>query len=67
VLIGEVLLLRSLPHAVLVLVFLLLAVAYIRLLDEPQIEARFGDEYRRYRQHVSRLLPRARPWNPDTE
>jgi protein-S-isoprenylcysteine O-methyltransferase Ste14 len=64
VLFGEALVLQSLPHALLALALLFIAAAYIALLEEPQIEARFGDEYRRYCQHVSRLVPRARPWTP---
>jgi protein-S-isoprenylcysteine O-methyltransferase Ste14 len=66
VLIGEALVLRSWAHAALSLAFLLVRIAYIALLDEPQLEARFGDEYRIYRRHVARLLPRLRPWSPET-
>jgi protein-S-isoprenylcysteine O-methyltransferase Ste14 len=44
---------------------LLLNLIYIPLLEEPQLEARFGNEYRRYVQNVPRFLPRLRPWNPD--
>lgn len=65
VLFGEALVLESVPHAVWAAAFLLLNSIYIPLLEEPQLEARFGDEYRRYRLHVSRFFPRLRPWNPD--
>ena len=37
---------------------------YIPLLEEPDLEVRFGESYREYRRHVPRLLPRLRPWNP---
>jgi protein-S-isoprenylcysteine O-methyltransferase Ste14 len=37
---------------------------YIPLLEEPDLEDRFGDSYREYRRHVPRLLPRLRPWSP---
>lgn len=67
VLLGQALVLRSWPHALLAGAFLALALAYLLLLEEPQIEARFGDEYRRYCRHVSRLLPRLRPWRPEAE
>jgi len=64
---GEALLLQSLPHMLLALAFLAVNGLYIPLLEEPQLEARFGDEYRRYRRHVSRFLPRLRSWNPEAE
>jgi len=37
-------------------------VVFVRLYEEPALERMFGDEYRRYRQHVPRWLPRLRPW-----
>jgi protein-S-isoprenylcysteine O-methyltransferase Ste14 len=35
---------------------------YIPLVEEPGLERRFGDDYVRYRAHVPRWIPRARPW-----
>jgi protein-S-isoprenylcysteine O-methyltransferase Ste14 len=64
---GEALLLQSLPLAGWALAFFLLSTTYVPVLEEPQLEARFGEEYRRYRRHVSRFLPRLRAWNPDAE
>jgi protein-S-isoprenylcysteine O-methyltransferase Ste14 len=61
---GEALILQSLPHAMFAVAFLALSVQYIALLEEPQLEARYGDEFRLYRKHVMRLLPRLRPWTP---
>jgi len=65
VLAGEAMLLRSLPHAVWAFVFLGLNLVYIPLVEEPQLERRFGESYRTYRRHVPRVLPRLRPWSPD--
>ena len=65
VLLGEALLLQSFSHLCWAIAFLLFSQLYIPLLEEPQLEARFGEEYRLYRRHVSRLLPRLRPWNPE--
>ncbi|HXZ85115.1 MAG TPA: isoprenylcysteine carboxylmethyltransferase family protein, partial [Myxococcota bacterium] len=48
VLLGEALLLRSLPHAVWALFFTALNLVYIPLVEEPGLERRFGDAYRRY-------------------
>lgn len=67
VLFGEAMMLLSVPHAIWALVFLFFALVYVPLLEEPQLEARFGDEYRRYRRHVSRFLPRLRPWKPEVQ
>jgi protein-S-isoprenylcysteine O-methyltransferase Ste14 len=65
VLFGEAMLLMSVPHAVWALAFLFFSLFYVPFLEEPQLEARFGEEYRRYRRHVSRFLPRLRPWKPE--
>jgi protein-S-isoprenylcysteine O-methyltransferase Ste14 len=65
VLFGEALVLQSLPHALWAVAFLLLSLFYVPVLEEPQLEARYGDEYRRYLRHVPRFLPRLRPWSPE--
>jgi protein-S-isoprenylcysteine O-methyltransferase Ste14 len=65
VLFGEALVSRSLPHAAWAAAFLVLNAIYIPLVEEPQLEARFGEPYSRYRRHVARFLPRLRPWSPD--
>jgi protein-S-isoprenylcysteine O-methyltransferase Ste14 len=61
---GEALTLLSLPHAVWAATFLMLNLIYIPLMEEPQLERRFGESYREYRRHVRRFLPRLRPWVP---
>ena len=62
---GEALALRSVPHAVWAATFLAINLVYIPLLEEPGLERRFGEAYRRYRQHVPRFLPQRRPWRDD--
>jgi protein-S-isoprenylcysteine O-methyltransferase Ste14 len=62
VLFGEALILRSVPHLVWALVFLGVNAVYIPLVEEPLLLDRFGAEYRDYRRHVPRLVPRLRPW-----
>jgi protein-S-isoprenylcysteine O-methyltransferase Ste14 len=64
ILLGEALVLRSLPHLWWAATFLAINATYIPLFEEPQLEWRFGDDYRRYCRHVGRLVPRLRPWNP---
>ena len=59
---GESLTLRSLPNGVWALLFLILNLFYIPLVEEPQLEKRFGDSYREYCRHVRRFIPRLRPW-----
>lgn len=62
VLFGEAMLLLSTPHATWAATFFVINAIYIPLLEEPMLEARFGDDYREYCRHVGRLLPRLRPW-----
>lgn len=61
---GEALALRSWPHGEWALLFLAINLVHIPLVEEAQLERRFGASYREYRQHVGRLLPRLRPWQP---
>jgi protein-S-isoprenylcysteine O-methyltransferase Ste14 len=65
ILIAEAFLLRSWRHAEWAVVFAAINAVYIPLLEEPMLERRFGDEYRRYTHHVPRLVPRLRPWQAD--
>jgi protein-S-isoprenylcysteine O-methyltransferase Ste14 len=62
VLFGEALVLRSRPHLLWALTFLGINAVYIPLLEEPLLVERFGSDYREYRRHVPRLLPRLRPY-----
>lgn len=62
VLLGEALLLRSLPHFLWALAFAALNLVYIPLVEEPDLARRFGDSYRRYCENVPRVIPRPTPW-----
>jgi protein-S-isoprenylcysteine O-methyltransferase Ste14 len=64
VLVGEACVLRSLPHSLWAAAVLAINLIYIPLIEEPQLERRFGEPYRHYCRHVPRLFPRLRPWNP---
>ena len=64
VLLGEVALFGSLPLLAWAVLFFILNQLYIPRFEEPGLEERFGDGYRRYKQHVPRWLPRLRPWQP---
>jgi protein-S-isoprenylcysteine O-methyltransferase Ste14 len=61
-LVGESLFLRSTPHAFWAAIAITVNVAYIVVVEERQLVARFGDEYRNYQQHVPRFVPRLTPW-----
>ena len=62
VLLGEAALLGSLPLFCWFLLFFALNQLYIPGFEEPGLEARFGEEYRRYKQHVPRWIPRPTTW-----
>ncbi|PYQ57317.1 MAG: isoprenylcysteine carboxylmethyltransferase family protein [Acidobacteria bacterium] len=64
ILFGEALGLRSVPLLEWALGFLALNMTYIPLLEEPMLEGRFGDEYRQYKRHVPRWVPRRTAWVP---
>ncbi|MFQ6016608.1 MAG: methyltransferase family protein [Kiloniellaceae bacterium] len=62
VLFGEALLFKSLALLAWAGIFLLANAIYIPLWEEPRLERRFGEGYRRYRRHVPRWFPRLKPW-----
>jgi protein-S-isoprenylcysteine O-methyltransferase Ste14 len=59
---GEAMVLRSMPHAAWALAFVLMNLVWIPLFEEPVLTAMFGDDYRRYRRHVPRFIPRMHPY-----
>jgi protein-S-isoprenylcysteine O-methyltransferase Ste14 len=61
-LLGESLLLRSAALLAWLALFFAANAVYIPLFEEPGLEARFGDDYRRYRHAVPRWVPRLTPW-----
>jgi protein-S-isoprenylcysteine O-methyltransferase Ste14 len=62
VLLGEAAVVRSVQLAEWAGVFVLLNMAYIPVLEEPMLVARFGEPYLRYKTAVRRFIPRLRPW-----
>ena len=61
---AESLLLGSWPVAGWALVFFLINTVWLTRVEEPQLERRFGEDYRRYRANVPRWIPRVAPWEP---
>lgn len=64
VVIGEALILRSIPHTAWAAFFFAVNLAYIRFVEEPQLARRFGPGYDIYCQSVPRFIPSLRPWQP---
>jgi protein-S-isoprenylcysteine O-methyltransferase Ste14 len=61
---GEALTLLSWPHGQWALLFFVINLVYIPLIEEPQLQGRFGGAYHEYCRNVRRFLPRLRPWVP---
>lgn len=61
-LVGEALLFGSGALGVWAGLFFLTNAIYIPQVEERSLEQRFGEDYRRYRQHVPRWIPRLRAW-----
>ena len=61
-LLAEAILFQSLPIATWMTVFFIGNAIYFPLIEEKGLEQRFGDEYREYKTHVPRWIPRLRAW-----
>lgn len=59
-LIGQALVLPSLNIAAWAAIFFVVNTFYFRFSEEPGLEKRFGEEYRIYKQHVRRWVPRGK-------
>jgi protein-S-isoprenylcysteine O-methyltransferase Ste14 len=64
ILLGETLWFRSAGLLVWTVGFFALNATYIPLVEERGLERRFGDEYREYKRHVPRWVPRMSAWRP---
>lgn len=63
VLVGESILFGSVLILVWAAIFLVFNLLYFLLMEEPELENRFGEEYRVYKRNVPRWLPRRMPWS----
>jgi protein-S-isoprenylcysteine O-methyltransferase Ste14 len=61
---GEALVFGSTAISVWAAVFALVNHVFFLAYEEPAVERRFGEEYRRYKQAVPRWIPRRTPY-PD--
>ena len=62
VLFGEALLWGSWALSIWACVFVCINHVYFVFLEEPGLQVRFGENYRVYKMHVPRWIPRPRPW-----
>lgn len=66
ILIGEVVAFVSVALLVYVVLYIAVVAIVIRLVEEPNLVRRFGDEYEGYRRNVRAWLPRLHGWSPPT-
>jgi len=64
ILLGEAILLGSVPLVVWFVIDLALNALTIPLVEEPILEGRFGSDYVTYKRNVPRWIPRPKPWKP---
>ena len=64
---AEALMLESWPVAIWMMVFFIGNAIYFPLVEERSLEKRFGDQYRNYKAHVPRWIPRLRPWKQSSD
>jgi protein-S-isoprenylcysteine O-methyltransferase Ste14 len=62
VIVGQALLFVSVSVLVYAVISWATMAAFVHWYEEPTLAARFGEQYRRYRDAVPPWLPRARPW-----
>jgi protein-S-isoprenylcysteine O-methyltransferase Ste14 len=63
VLVGEALILGSTPIAIWAAIFAVVNHVFFVAYEEPAVERRFGEEYRRYKANVPRWIPRHAPYS----
>ena len=66
ILISESLILHSLPILIWAGCFFLINTIYFLISEEPALEKKFGDDYKQYKKHVSRWLPRITPYHQNS-
>lgn len=62
ILIGEAFVVHSMAILIWALCFFIVNTLYFVISEEPKLDKRFGEDYRLYKQHVSRWIPRMKPY-----
>ena len=65
-LIGESLILHSLAILIWAACFFLINTIYFLISEEPALETKFGDDYKHYKKHVPRWIPRVTPYHQNS-
>lgn len=65
--IGESISITSLNIIIWAFSFFIINIIYFVVYEEPNLETKFGDEYREYKNNVPRWIPRFKPFKPDSE
>jgi protein-S-isoprenylcysteine O-methyltransferase Ste14 len=66
ILIGESILVGSLPLTLWTLLFIASNLVYVPLVEEQKLQERFGIEYTVYKKNVPRWIPRLSSWKPNS-
>jgi protein-S-isoprenylcysteine O-methyltransferase Ste14 len=66
ILFAEALLLQSWAITLWMIIFFIGNAIYFPLVEEKGLGKRFGNQYRNYKAHVPRWIPRLRPWSEQT-
>ena len=66
VLIGESIAIKSINIFIWVVIFFIINNIFFVLYEEPNLENKFGDEYREYKKNAPRWIPRLRPFKPNS-
>jgi len=67
VLIGESVAILSYRILIWAACFFVINTIWFLVFEEPNLEKKFGDEYRKYKKNVPRWVPRLRPFKPDSD
>lgn len=64
---AEAMLFHSWPIAIWMMIFFVGNAVYFPFSEEKRLEKRFGDDYRVYKAHVPRWIPRLRAWKQEDD
>jgi protein-S-isoprenylcysteine O-methyltransferase Ste14 len=62
IILGQALLCASVATVVYAIIVFAAVLLFVIFYEEPALQRQFGNEYREYRRHVRRWIPRLRPW-----
>ncbi len=65
ILLGEALSILSFNIMIWAIIFFIINTIHLRFVEEPDLERKFGDEYKAYKKVVHRWIPRLSPYKND--